>query len=137
MTGALIDTNIFIKLIDGEQAVIDGIRTLNSEGHRLHVSAVTIAEAFSGAINEKIQEQIEKLTKIEGMVLAVDYQVASLAGHLRRSERLRSKNPRNVKTPDALIIATAIKNDMLLVTNDKGMWFAKEIGVNVRSFGVT
>ncbi|AFH60357.1 hypothetical protein B2K_06400 [Paenibacillus mucilaginosus K02] len=56
VTGALIDTNIFIKLIDGEQAVIDGIRTLNSEGHRLHVSAVTIAEAFSGAINEKIQE---------------------------------------------------------------------------------
>jgi tRNA(fMet)-specific endonuclease VapC len=55
--------------------------------------------------------------------------ISRIAGNLRENKR---KKGRKVKTPDALIIATAVEQNLILVSKDHDMDFVEnEFGVNL------
>ncbi|WP_231503609.1 PIN domain-containing protein [Paenibacillus sp. 1-18] len=68
-----------------------------------------------------------------GYFIAVDSEIAVKAGRIRREQK--DKFARRLKTPDALILATAIINRLVLVTADQDLQFAEsEYEVKVINF---
>ena len=59
----------------------------------------------------------------------VDLEIATIAGEIRRSQK--KENNRVIKSPDSLIVATAIHKKYDLFTFDKGMRFAQNYGVQM------
>ncbi len=59
--------------------------------------------------------------------VAVTSEIAKLAGTIRRDQKDKG---RKLKTPDAIIIATALINELTLLSRDSDMNFVqKELGV--------
>ncbi len=98
MTRALADTDVFVDHLRGA-------RTLQPE--LLAYSVVTRCELFAGSAT---QEETVGLLLAPLTELPVDRPVAELAGRLRRES--------GVRTPDALIAATAMVHDLELVTRN-------------------
>lgn len=96
----LVDTDIFIDHLRGskEISVIKG---------DIAYSAITRCELFSG---DDGNEDIISLLLAPFIEVPVDRGVAELAGRIRRSHRIR--------TPDALIAATALLENRTLVTRN-------------------
>lgn len=100
MADLLLDTDV---LIDS----LRGVRPLRI-GRPASYSVVTRCEIFAGSgVNEDgAREFLEVLSEI-----AVDRAIAERAGRLRRGSRIR--------TPDALIAATALEHGLALVTRNR------------------
>jgi predicted nucleic acid-binding protein len=96
----LVDTDVFIDHLRGA-------RSLEVGSDRLHYSVVTRCELFAGRDSQErvLQRLLEPLTELE-----VDRAIAERAGRLRRETGLR--------TPDALIAATALENGLTLMTRN-------------------
>ncbi|HXF35948.1 MAG TPA: PIN domain-containing protein [Actinomycetota bacterium] len=77
--------------------------------HRLHSSVVTRCELFAGSGTD---EEAVRLLLAPFPELPVDRAVAERAGRLRRET--------GVRTPDALIAATALEYRLTLVTRNVG-----------------
>ena len=114
MAGQLIDTDVLIDHFRGARPFEPGAQPAA-------YSVVTRCELLAGRSADE---------KVIGLVLGamrehpVDRAVADRAGRLRRRYGLR--------TPDALIAATAVEHDLTLVTRNRGD-FAAVQGLKVRA----
>jgi predicted nucleic acid-binding protein len=100
LPGLLIDTDILIDHFRGFRAFVVPKR-------RVAYSVVTRCELFARRSSDEdgIKAVLEAMTEI-----LVDRRIAESAGRLRRSTHMR--------TPDALIAATALANDLSLMTRN-------------------
>jgi toxin FitB len=96
----LVDTDVFVDHIRGA-------RPLRAGSHRLSYSVITRCELFavSNAEEEPLGLLLSPFTE-----LPVDRSIAERAGRIRRATSIR--------TPDALIAATALEHDLGLMTRN-------------------
>lgn len=97
---SLLDTDVFVDHLRGA-------RRLRPTNDRTHYSVITRCELFAG--HETDEELVRRLLAPFVEVL-VDRSTAERAGRLRRGSTLR--------TPDALIAASALENKLVLVTRN-------------------
>ena len=100
MADLLVDTDIFVDHLRGA-------RRLSPGTHRLSYSVVTRCELFAGRSAD--EEVLRSLLATFGE-LVVDRRIAERAGGLRRRQGIR--------TPDALIAATALEHRLGLMTRN-------------------
>jgi predicted nucleic acid-binding protein len=121
MDGYLLDTNIAIALLAGERKALDFAQQAKEKKKALFFSVITECEVFSG---------LQSGTRLQGIklfnsrrCLEVTSSIAQLAGDIRKEQRA---NGRKLKTPDAIIIATAVEYQLGLVSRDHDMNFVHE-----------
>ncbi|MFC3803852.1 PIN domain-containing protein [Cohnella sp. GCM10012308] len=119
--GYLLDTNIAIAILINESNVIDFVQQASRDKMPIYFSAITISEVFAGLKHEE-QLRAEKLFTLKRCI-DVSSEIAKFAGTLRRD--LIGKG-RKLKTPDALIIATASVYELTLVSRDSDMKFIEQ-----------
>ena len=100
MRNLLVDTDVFIDHIRGA-------RKLNASRDELHYSVVTRCELFAG---KNADEDSLRLLLSAFREIPVDSITAETAGRLRRAI--------NIPTPDAIIAATALINNLVLFTRN-------------------
>ena len=76
-----------------------------------NISVITEIEALSWIADEKSKEEIIRSFINESAVFTITPEIVSECVKLRRG--------RKIKTPDAIIAATAIVHNFTLITNDK------------------
>jgi predicted nucleic acid-binding protein len=103
----LVDTNIFIMLLDGNERIADIL-----EGNTVFTSFVSELELLS-AQGLKIG-QIRVIENLLSDCTIVDI------NSLIKSTTLKLRRKHKLKLPDAIIAATAITLDIPLLTSDKG-----------------
>jgi len=110
MPGALVDTDVLIEILRGSVTDAQRIDTA-AAGNDRHVSVLTIAELRAGSNGD--DPAIELL--LAGFrQLSLDLKVAENGGRLRR--KYGSKGGTGLI--DAILAATAIAHDLVLVTNN-------------------
>lgn len=98
--GVLYDTDVFVDHLRGAHKLVPA-------AGRLAYSVVTRCELFAGRhVDEETVHAL--LTPFDEIEIGRD--VAERAGRIRREA--------NVRTPDALIAASALNEDLTLVTNN-------------------
>lgn len=102
----LIDTNIIIYYLEGEQAAISFLSTHRGE---LAISSITWMEVFSYPFNED-EEQVVRAFLQEFRQIEISFPVMELSVEVRRTKKM--------KLPDAIIAASAIHYDLTLVTRN-------------------
>jgi predicted nucleic acid-binding protein len=102
---AVFDTNILIDLLNG---VVEANKELGRYS-RVAISRISWIEVLTGARDEEDQNRVESLLALFEMI-ELDEAVSGLAVELRRQHRL--------KTPDAIVFASAKIRDGILVTRD-------------------
>ena len=100
MADLLVDTDVFVDHLRGA-------RRLRPGGDAVSYSVVTRCELFAGAAE---QEEAVALLLSGFREISVDREVAETAGRIRRET--------GVRTPDALIAATAITHRLTLVSRN-------------------
>ena len=100
MAELLVDTDVFVDHLRGA-------RELRPGRDRLHYSVITRCELFAGAGEE---EERVRLLLAPFPEHAVDRPVAELAGRVRRET--------GVRTPDALIAATALTHGLTVLSRN-------------------
>ncbi|WDL96704.1 type II toxin-antitoxin system VapC family toxin [Alicyclobacillus sp. ALC3] len=119
-SGFLFDTNILIAALAGEQQVK---KFLIESKQPVYFSTITECEVFSKL--EPVKVQIAESMFSPAKCIAVDSEIARMAAGFRRQRRL--------KTPDALILATAKARHLTLVSRGAHMKSADEFGVHLIS----
>lgn len=108
----LLDTNIIIEYFKDNKSIIHELKKIGEIN--IAISEVTAAELIYGAFNKselkKILETISTINKI-----SIDTEISSFSISLMTGYSLTHK----LSFPDALIAATAIKNNMPLFTLNK------------------
>lgn len=125
MSGYLLDSNIGIYLLANDESVTIFLRTITSQGASFFFSAISECEIRN---NLKPGEHLraDRLL-MERRILVVDSRVARKAAQLQIDQRGRG---RSIKTPDALILATALEHQLSFVSRDKQLRFVSaEYGV--------
>jgi predicted nucleic acid-binding protein len=125
----LLDTNVFIYFLDGQQpyynVLVPLFRRVQSGSLSVMVSAVTEAELLVRPEREKdegARERIGDLLSENGIyVIGMDRRIARRAAAIRASTRL--------KLPDAIIVATALETDCEAIVGNDGQWAAKDIEI--------
>jgi predicted nucleic acid-binding protein len=112
----LVDTDVFVDHLRGA-------RRMEAGRERILYSVITRCELFAGreAEEETVQRLLQPFDE-----LPVDRPVAERAGRLRREGGLR--------TPDAIIAATALEHELVLVTRNTRD-FKSARGLKLRSPG--
>jgi predicted nucleic acid-binding protein len=100
VTDVLLDTDIFVDHLRGAQAIVRA-------GSVVHYSVITRCELFAGHVTEDVR--VSQLLAPFGE-LPVDPAISERAGRLRRVLPIR--------TPDALIAATAVEHGLTLITRN-------------------
>ncbi|MDQ1908955.1 PIN domain-containing protein [Paenibacillus sp. GD4] len=116
--GYLLDTNIAIAILINDEKVIEFAKQTSRDKTPIYFSTITVCEVFAGLRPEE-QLRAEKLFSTK-RCLEVSSEVARLAGSIRRDQNSKG---RKLKTPDALIIATASVHELILVSRDTDMNF--------------
>jgi toxin FitB len=100
VTSLLVDTDVFVDHLRGSRRLVSG-------GDTLAYSVVTRCELFAGQGSEEstIQRLLAPFREI-----VVDRSIAEQAGRIRRES--------GVRTPDALIAASALANRLTLLTRN-------------------
>lgn len=100
MADVRVDTDIFIDHLRGARRFVKG-------QDRVWYSVVTRCELFAGS---KVYEEIVGLLLAPFSEASIDRQIAERAGRIRRQN--------GVRTPDALIAATALARGLVLMTRN-------------------
>ena len=124
INGYLLDSNIIIAFLADDKAVKDLINEVKIENKEIFFSMVSVCEIYSGSNNEEIVILDRLFTSKR--CLEVTLGISREAGLLRR--RILSEN-RNIKTPDAIIAATAKIHNLFLVTRDNDFKSLEECNV--------
>ena len=100
MADLLIDTDVFVDHLRGA-------RRLEAGQDRISYSVITRCELFAGRYDDEgiIRFLLEPFVEVP-----ITRSIAERAGRLRRATRVR--------TPDALIAATALEGELTLVTRN-------------------
>jgi tRNA(fMet)-specific endonuclease VapC len=120
-SGYLLDTNIAIAILVNEGTVIDFIQQASRDRMGIYFSTITECEVIAGLKPEE-QLRAERLFTSKRCV-AVTSEIAKFAGSIRRDQKSKG---RKLKTPDAIIIATALANDLILLSRDTDMNFIEK-----------
>jgi hypothetical protein len=112
---ALLDTNILIDYLNGIPAARKELELYETRA----ISIVTWMEVMSGGGPELADTTRGFLGRFT--VIAISEPIAERAVNLRRE--------RNLKLPDAIILATAIESGLMLVTRNTKDFSAKLPGV--------
>lgn len=118
--GYLLDTNIAIAILANEPIVMEFVQQAANDKMPLFFSVITECEVLSGMPSEPKLHGLRLFN--ERRCIDVNSTIARTAGDLRREQRDKG---RKLKTPDALIIATAIDAQLGLVSRDADMQFIK------------
>lgn len=102
----LIDTNIIIHYLEGEQAAVSFLRTYRG---KLAISSITWMETLSYPFSAD-EEQIVRAFLHELRLIEISSVVMELSVEIRRTKKM--------KLPDAIIAASAIHHDLILVTRN-------------------
>lgn len=114
MNGNLIDTNIIIKLLGGDEQVVLAFSTLEN----IHISVITVGELAYGAgkskkkqANQQLFDEFTDNYSVEG----VNGFIAKMYGQVKTD---LVKQGKNIPENDLWIAATAIYRDFTLITCD-------------------
>lgn len=130
MEGYLLDTNIAIALLAGEQAVLDFVSQAKDNKKAIFFSVITECEVFSGLQSDYRLKGIKLFNSRR--CVEVTSKIAQRAGDIRRDQRVKG---RKLKTPDAIIIATSVEYQLGLVSRDHDMSFVSaEFGIPLMNF---
>jgi len=102
----LIDTNILVYILQGKPQV-----KYFAESEILTISCITEMEILGKYQISESERQIIKKTLEHCYIIDIDSQIKQLAINIKQQNKM--------KLPDAIIAATAIKNNIALVTADK------------------
>jgi tRNA(fMet)-specific endonuclease VapC len=115
MSGNLIDTNVIVKLLNGNAEADKLFDSLDE----VHVSVITVGELIYGA--HKSTRKVENLALFENLIseypiVPITFEISRVYGKIKAE--LVSKGV-NIPENDLWIAATAISNDYHLVTYDQ------------------
>ena len=102
----LVDTNIIIYYLEGEQAAISFLRTHRG---KLAISSITWMETLSHPFSSD-EEQVVRAFLQEFRRIEISSSVMELSVEIRRMKKM--------KLPDAIIAASAVHHDLMLVTRN-------------------
>jgi len=102
----LIDTNIIIYYLEGVQAAVSFLGTHRG---RLTISPITWMETLSYPFSAD-EEHVVRAFLQEFRLIEISSPVMELSVEIRRMKKM--------KLPDAIIAASAIHNDLILVTRN-------------------
>jgi predicted nucleic acid-binding protein len=103
----LVDTNVLVYILQGNPCV-----QYFTQENMLAVSCITEMEILGKFhISEKEKSIVERMLS-RCLIIDINYYIKQLAITIRQNAR--------VKLPDALIAATALQQNLTLVTADKG-----------------
>jgi tRNA(fMet)-specific endonuclease VapC len=112
----LLDTNVVVAFLNGDKSVLKRIRV---EIDKIALSTLVVAELDYGAkVSQKSEENLEKLYRLVDIVQVVpfDIECARIFGTIK--SRLRSLGKPTGEV-DALIAATAMAHEAILITTNK------------------
>lgn len=110
----VLDSNILISYLNGDESIITALDTWSTEGRVLCISTITYAEVLSHPVlTEKEVRNVRDFLR-RFVMLPFDDTVADTAAALRRQYK--------ISLPDAGILATARTNYLPLVTRDKALF---------------
>jgi len=123
----LCDTNIIIELLKGNEKLISYVEKLGLDN--IAISSVTLMELYFGVFNKTELQQIKKY--MQGIpVLHIATNISETAVSL--IEQYAKSHTLNI--PDALIAATAIENNLKLLTlNVKDFKYISELKLHKMS----
>ncbi|AUO06788.1 hypothetical protein NS115_10220 [Paenibacillus jamilae] len=128
--GYLFDTNAAIALHRLDTSLDKVIQQAEKDKENIFFSVITQSEFIAGLSTET---DLGSIPFLSGEFIEVNSEIAIKAGRIRREQK--DKFARRLKTPDALILATAIINQLVLVTADQDLQFAEsEYEVKVINF---
>lgn len=102
----LIDTNIIIYYLEGEQAAVAFLRTHRGE---LSISSITWMETLSYPFGAD-EDLVVRAFLNEFRLIEISSPVMELSVKVRRMKKM--------KLPDAIIAASAVHHDLILVTRN-------------------
>lgn len=117
-SGYLFDSNIAIAIIDSEPTALDFLEQMRRHTSKHFYSVVTECEVLTGVRPEDVD--IANHMFLPHHTLPVTSRIARRAATIRREQK---RHGRKLKTPDALIIATALEHRLSLVSRDSDMFF--------------
>ena len=112
----LADSNILINFLNGDHKNLK-IFSENS----IFISVITKIELLSAPLNEEELLKVKKFIQTNFNLIFIDEAIAEKSAFLRRQFKL--------KTPDAIISATAIENQFEFLTEDKEL--VKKLGEEI------
>lgn len=117
----VLDTNILIAYLNGEQPVIDFISDLKQQGRALFISSINIAEIL--ALPNLTTSDIKNIKRFlsEFISIPFDDALAETAALIKRVYK--------IGLPDAAIVATALSHKVNLVSRDKQFKKIRELRV--------
>lgn len=118
--GYLVDTNIAIAMLAKEQTVMEFVEQARNDKMPLFFSVITECEVFSGLKSDYQLHGVKLFNSRR--CLDVNSKIARIAGDIRREQKTKD---RKLKTPDAIILATAIDYQLALVSRDTDMNFVQ------------
>jgi tRNA(fMet)-specific endonuclease VapC len=128
-SGYLLDSNIVIAILNNDISAIEIVRQAQKERKKIYFSTITECEVLSG-IKHHQYLVAEKMFSSK-YIINVDSPISRKAASIQSEQRQKG---RKLKTPDALIIATAYIADLILVSKDSDMNFVtNEYGINLIS----
>ena len=115
----VLDTNILIAYLNGEEIVVKTISGWKKEGRTLFISAITFSEVLS--LPQLGSAEVNRIKLFLNSFISIPFtnETGETASLLRRLYRLT--------IPDAAIAASALINGVPLVTRDKQFAKIKEI----------
>lgn len=110
MTRYLLDTGLVLRHLRGQRRVVSFLRNL-SKSERLSIATVTRLEVHAGMKPDERYATQKLLSRLA--VYDLDREIADKAGDLIAASM---RSGRVLGVPDAIIAATAISNNLTLVT---------------------
>jgi predicted nucleic acid-binding protein len=104
----VLDTNILIEILKGNQSIIDKLTSLEAD---LYISSITVMELYYGALNKAELFQLKKFISLFKLI-EVNETISSIATELI----FEYAKSHNLAIPDSLIASTAISIKSKLLT---------------------
>lgn len=106
----LLDTDVLIWISRNKKEAVNFVNNLKNRGS-IHISTITIAEIYKNIFISEISTTEDYIN--QNIILGLDIQTAKQAGFYWQKY---SKNLKGLSIIDCIIAATAMLNDLKLVT---------------------
>jgi predicted nucleic acid-binding protein len=117
----LVDTNIVIEVLKNNPEIVKAVNSIGIE--HAAVSSITLMELYYGALNKAELRKIKKYVNAFE-IIQINEEISTRAVNLIETYA----KSHNLNLPDALIAATAIKNNIKLMTlNVKDFRYIEEL----------
>jgi len=104
----LLDTNILIEILKGNEKTIQKVQSFSEE---LAISSITVMELYYGAINKTELNKLEKFTSLF-QIIQLNEKISKTAVQLVKSYA----KSHTLDIPDSLIASTCLISDCRLFT---------------------